>query len=67
MVHETMEYFKASVNRQLKNVRGAVGKNKKKIEDTFETRLENVSDDVKDQLEKQLGAGRPCERVGRKD
>ena len=56
VVLETLESFKAQVNRQLKNVRGAVGKNKKCITADLEARLNNVSDDVREHLEEQLGA-----------
>ena len=55
VVRETMESFKSSVDQKLKSVRGAVTKNKKKIEDTFENRLQNLSADVREGLEQELG------------
>ena len=55
VVRETMESFKSSVDQKLKSVRGAVTKNKKKIDDTFESRLQNLSDDVRSGLEQELG------------
>ena len=56
VVLETLESFKSNVNRQLKNVKGTLGKNKKLQADfKIETRLENLSDDVRERLEEQLG------------
>ena len=54
VVREQMEKFKTNVNRQLKNVRGTVGKHKDKTNEDFlqsfqaglEERLANVSEDV---------------------
>lgn len=54
VVSQTLENFKKNVNRQLKTVRGTVKDNKIALESNFETRLDNVSGELKTRLEEQL-------------
>ena len=63
VVREQMDKFKTNVNRQLKNVRGTVGKHKAKTDEDFqsfqaglEERLANVSEDVRELIEADLRA-----------
>ena len=63
VVREQMEKFKTNVNRQLKNVRGTVGRHKDKTNEDFksfqaglEERLANVSEDVRELIEADLRA-----------
>ena len=54
VVRETMDTFKASINRRLKTVQGTVGSHKK----TFQAKLrqiENMGGEVRDALEAELG------------
>lgn len=56
VVRETLDSFKQSMNRKLNSVRGSLGKSKKKMETDLNKRLANVSDDVRQALEGELGS-----------
>ena len=54
VVRETMDNFKASINRRLKTVQGTVGSHKKSFEAKLRE-IENIGGEVRDALEAELG------------